>query len=308
MRLLVILPVALAACASPRPPSAVPGPATTEQVIPAGPQTGDEHIVALLDGQPVTWRQVAEHAMEAGSRRLIDEYIYWKLRRNKIRELGITSTPEELRARAGLIVEQARKAQGDEKVQEALKREGLTEQQYVARFAEDPLFAERLAVEKAFVYTLLSEPTVEVDTIAFVDDEDAGAFAAEVRDGTPFARAAEALPRVQTRNRVAQWPRRRLARRFAPSTIAHLEEKLFSMKEGETTGVERTPNNLAIVAHIAKVHPASSAPYAQVRGEIMEEVLHSPPGEEQITMWMDRLFRGSKIHYEDRGSKGNKIR
>ncbi|MBI2930177.1 MAG: hypothetical protein HYY16_00880 [Planctomycetes bacterium] len=292
-RALLTLPILLAACASrPALPSETMVPPPASKADPS--QARDQQVLALIDGHPVTWRQVADHAMTLNGRQLTDQYIAWSLRQEVIRSLSLSNTTEELRARARTLVEQARQSQGDERLQTVLRERGLTETEYVERFVADPLFGERLLAEKAVTITLLTEASAEVDIVTFANEQDATDFVAQIQAGTPFAQAARS---EKTRGRVTAWPRRRIVRGFLPSTMAHIEEKVLSMKAGETTGVERTLTQVAFVAHVVASTPASIAPPARER--VMEEILRAPPGDDEIKMWTDRLFRRSKIFYED---------
>jgi hypothetical protein len=277
-------------------------PPASQREVPAGPQARDGKVVAFLNGEPITWGQVTERAMNLGGRDLIDQYIYARLRDDIVRRNGIANTPDDLRARAQAIVDNAKRAQGEERVKALLRQEGVTEAQYVQRFVDDPLFAERLLTEKAYLFTLFCEATIEVEFVGFTDEKDAEKFLAELAGGAPFAKAAESTQPSSTASRILRFPRRRLARGFLPAQIAHLEDRLFRMKDGERTDLERTSQNLALVARVAKVHPPDGRPYASQRESIVEEILRSPPNDEQVKQWMDRLFRGSKIHYEDRYS------
>jgi hypothetical protein len=258
-------------------------------------------VVALVDGEPVTWREVAASAMRLNARQLVDQYIYLKLRRAFIRKHGITNDAGEVRARAEAILESAKRTQGEERVKADLAEQGVTEEQYVQRFATDPAFAERLLAETAIVYTMMTEPTVEVDIVAFTDERDGQEAADDLARGRDFDEAIAGL-QGRTRGRVIRWPRRRIARGFVPSSLAHLEEALFRMKEGEATGLERTAQNVVLVARVVKQHPASAGTYESLKQAVMDEILRSPPGDEQVNVWSRRLFRGSKIQYEDRNS------
>ncbi len=304
MRLVpLILALALSACASkPKLPDTGPG-GTGQLPIPAASDASDDRVVAFIDGRPILWRDVTEHAMTAGGKQLIDEYIRWKLRHDVSRKLGVANTPDEIRARAKSIVEFARKSQGDAKVDAALKERGLTEAQYVETFVADPLFGERLIVEKTFTYALLTLPSIEIDTVSFTDEGEAREFVERVRDTKDFDDASRTV-----RGSLRLWPRRRMARGYFPATLAHLEERLLAMAAGDVTGVERTPGNAVVVLRVAAKHEASTATYDALRGTVMEELLRSPPGEEQIKTWLDRLFRGSKIQYEDRYTSRDKVR
>jgi len=272
---------------------------TAQTEVPAGPTGQDRRVVAFVNGEPVTWRQVADRAMTLSGRDLIDQYIAAKLREDVLRRNAIANTPDDLRARAEAIVAAARRTQGDERVNAALREQGLTEAQYVQRFVDDPLFAERLLTEKAVVFTLLSEPTIDVEFVAGADEKEVERFVAAVDAGATFAKAAESARGLRV-------SRQRLARGFLHAQMAHLEDALFRLKDGERTGLERTLSNVAVVARVQRAHAADPRPYAETRDVVLAEILRSPPGEEQIKMWTERLFRGSKIHYEDRYSARDK--
>ena len=49
------------------------------------------------------WRDVVDHSMASRGRELIDKYIQWKLRKDKLEELGIRNSPDDLRRRAQVI-------------------------------------------------------------------------------------------------------------------------------------------------------------------------------------------------------------
>src|SRR5687767_2569359 len=94
----------LAGCGAPptrEEPARPPPPNAGDADLDPAPPAQDE-IVALIDKEPVRLRDVVDHAMAARGKELIDKYIVWKLRRDKIEELGIRNTPDELRKRAEL--------------------------------------------------------------------------------------------------------------------------------------------------------------------------------------------------------------
>ena len=290
-------------------PAAAPPPSNPGDAEPEMP--AQETPVAFIEDQPVTWRAVVDHAMAGRGKELIDKYILWKLRRDKLDELAITNSKDDLRKRAQLLVDAVRASAGPEALKKKLEELKLTEAAYVEKFASNGEFDEHVRNEKAVAYTLVTEASIEIDTVAFTNDEEAGAFLA-LAGRTSFGEAAERLattPNVQ--GRVAHWPRYRFARGIAPDAIAaspDLERKLFTMKKGQTTGVERTSKGILVVIHIVETHAANPAPYASVADRVLAEVLRQPPSEDQIRLWIERLFKSKRIRYEDRYTPGNQGR
>jgi len=286
------------------PPPSNPGDAAPED-------SSQDKPVAFIDDQPVMWRAVVDHAMASRGKDLIEKYILWKLRRDRLEELGIRNTPEHLRRRAQAWIDAVRKQAGEEEFKKKLDEMKMTEAGYVERFIANPEFDEHVRNEKAVAYTLLTEASIEIDTVAFTDEKEAAAFTL-LAGRTSFGEAAERLqstPNVQ--GRVAYWPRYRFARGVAPDAIAaspELEKKLFAMKKGHTTGVERTNKNILVVVHVVNTYDASPAPYAAIAEQVMAEVLRVPPSEEQVLHWIERIFKSKRIRYEDRYTPGNQGR
>ncbi|HEY3225963.1 MAG TPA: peptidylprolyl isomerase [Planctomycetota bacterium] len=313
MRLLPALPALLlaAACAAPGPREtpAAPPPNIFDPPASADPQ--DDAVVAFIDEQPVRWRDVVDRAMSARGKELIDQYILWKLRRERIQELGIRNTPEELRNRAKVGLEAKRAQVGDEDLKKWLAAQKLTEAEVIERLAQNPEFDESVKNEKAAAYTMLTEASIEIDAIAFTDPQEAASFATLV-GRLSFGEAAERLamtPNLQ--GKAAHWPRHRFPRGLAPDAIAaspELERKLFAMNKGQTTGVERAGGGILVIINVVDAHPADPAPYAKIADRVMADVLRQPPSPEQIRLWIERLPQSKRIRYEDRYTPGNKGR
>ena len=279
--------------------------------VPSAADPQDNPVVAFIDGRPVTWRSVVDHAMATRGKDLIDKYILWQVRRNRIEEIGIRNTPEDLRRRAQLWIDEVRASAGAEAVKKKLEDQKLTEAQYVERFVANPEFDEHVKNEKAVAYTLLTEASIEIDTVAFTSDQDAAAFAAFAAR-MPFTQAAEQLMVTGgIQGKVAHWPRYRFCRGLAPDAIAStppLEEKLLRMKKGETTGVERTSGGIVVVAQVVDTHAADPAPFARIADRVMAEVLRRPPSEAQVGLWLARVAATKRIRYEDRYTPRNQGR
>jgi len=316
MRFLPALPAFLlaAACGAPGPretPAAPPpsNPGITDPTPSPIPQ--DDPVVAFIDEQPVRWRAVVDRAMTARGKELIDQYILWKLRRERIQELGIRNTPEELRKRAKIGLDAKRAQVGDEALKKWLDAQKLTEAEALDRLAQNPEFDEVVKNEKAVTYTLLTEASIEIDTVAFTDPQEAATFATLV-GRTSFSEAAERLamtPNLQ--GKAAHWPRHRFPQGLAPDAVAaapELERKLFAMKKGQSTGVEKASGGILVVITVVDTHPADPAPYAKIADRVMAEVLRQPPSAEQIQLWIERLPKSKRIRYEDRYTPGNKGR
>jgi hypothetical protein len=267
--------------------------------------------VAFIDNQPVTWQEVAEFSMSSRGKELIDKYILWKLRQQKLDELGVKNTPEELRRRAQLYVDALEQQMGEASFKKALEETKTTKASRVQTLAAAAEFDELLRTEKAVVAALLTEPSVEIDTVAFTDSQEASQFAV-LAGRTSFSGAVERLQAgAGVKGKVGYWPRHRFPKGLAPDAIAaspELEQKLFTMKKGQTTGVETAKNNILVVIHIVDVHAADPTPYAKMADRVSAEVLRQPPGPERINLWMERLFKSRNIRYEDRNSPRNQGR
>jgi hypothetical protein len=249
--------------------------------------------------------------MATRGKELIEQYILAKLRRDRVQELGIRNTPDELKKRAQVGLDAERRRAGPEQWQKWLDAQKLTEEQVVDRLAKNANFDEVVKAEKAVAYSLLTEASIEIDTVAFTEEAEAAAFTA-MAGRTSFGEAAERLattPNLQ--GKVAHWPRYRFASGLAPDAIAdsvELEQKLFTMKKGQTTGVERTSKNILVVIYIVETYPAAPAAYAAIADKVLAEILRQPPSKDQIRLWIDRLLKSKRIRYEDRYTPGNQGR
>ncbi|MBI4563128.1 MAG: hypothetical protein HY716_00340 [Planctomycetes bacterium] len=301
MRSLLALAAVVAVGCGPTPLRPAP------ESVPPSRREAEDRIVAFMDETPIHWRDVVRHAYQTHRKLLIDQYIAWKLRDNRARDLGLRNTPEELEARARAHVQMIRRLQGEETIRRQLSESRLTEEAYVEHLAARTDFSDRLISEKLFFHTVLAEASIEIDTFAFADENDARAFA-ELASRHSFDEAQEHLRRSTDRGPSAQWPRYRFSRGLAPDAIADapgLEERLLEMKAGETTGVQKTASHLAIVIHVVNVHPPSSASGSELGKRVLAEVLRQPPSDAQLGRWMQRLFKGRTIRYEDRDTQGN---
>src|SRR5207244_12279435 len=107
-----------------------------------------EEIVALYNGEPITWQAVAEKMLELNLRESVDQYVRWRLVEDRRISLGIVHRPEELRRRAATYLEQAKEADGAERFRQQLEREGATEEAKRAQLEGSAFLAQVLTLDK----------------------------------------------------------------------------------------------------------------------------------------------------------------
>jgi hypothetical protein len=312
MRILLCAALLAAGCGAPpvrEEPAKPPPPPPMNSGDTAPPQ--DDVPVAFIDKEPVMLREVVDHSMAARGKELIDKYILWKLRRDRLEELGVKNTPEDLRRRAQLIIAAQRKTSGEEQFQKYLEARKLTEAAYLEAFIANAEFDEHVRTEKAVAYAMLTEASIEIDTVAFTETQEAAAFAV-LANRLSFSQAIERLQTApDLKGKVGYWPRHRFPQGLAPEVIAaapELEKKLFKMSKGQTSGAETAKNNIIVVCNIVNTHPASQASYASMADKVMAELLRQPPGQDQIALWMERLLKSRNIRYEPRYTPRNQGR
>lgn len=292
---LLLLTLAASCSSSPKPKPEEPAPTSRKE--------GDERVVAFLDGQPVTWRQVAERALELEFRRNIDLYVRWKILENRREKLGIENTPQELARRADAMIAEYKKAQGPEVFQKQLELEGFTEKTYRDYVLKNRLFVEKLTLEKMIRFSYFQEGWVETDRFFFAEAPDAEAFLGLVK-AKGYDTAAEEFK--SPKGRTGRRPREVFLRDLPPPDFdATIVEKLFSMTDGSTTAIERNPQGVYFVVHVRKRVSAQTATYASLQERIFEWILEDPPADAELAGWIDLQLKRSKIEYADRGTQGN---
>jgi hypothetical protein len=293
-----LLLAALGACGA-------PAPAPPSEALPArGPAGGtpDDRIVAFCDGKPLTWREVAEKALELDLARAVDQYLRWRLVEDRRQALGIEHTPEELRRRAEALARRLRETlEGGERAYRAeLARRGLTEEDYIRRLAASRFLAHRLTLEKIVRYERLTEGTIEIDRLVFDREEEARRFAERCREagfdqaagkvGAGVPRLAEVFPATLPPGPPGAPP-------LDPGTV----EAIRKLPPGEATGAVAGPGGLFYVIRLRAVRPGRAAPYAEARGEVFESLLSDPPAEDEGRRWMDREFARLRVEYASPG-------
>jgi hypothetical protein len=167
--------LALASCSSPPPKENLPDRSTT---MPDRGSRADE-IVALFNGEPLTWQTVAEKVLELNLRESVDQYVRWRIVDDRRKALGITHTPEELKKRAAVYLEQIKKQIGEERFRQQLAREGATEESKRAQLEGSALLSQVLTLDKIVRFAAMLEDQLEIDRVYFADEAEARKFKAE---------------------------------------------------------------------------------------------------------------------------------
>src|SRR6185503_18983420 len=257
---------ALAACSSPPPKENLPDRSTS---MPERRAKSDE-IVALFNGEPVTWQAVAEKVLELNLRESVDQYVRWRIVEDRKKALGISHTPEELRKRAAAYLEQIKKQLGEEKFRQQLTREGVTEESKRAQIEGSAFLSQVLTLDKIVRFAALLEDQMEIDRAYFADEGEARKFR-EAAASKGFDAAAKELPAERTS------ARGRLPREVFPQTAPPADPvldpwivtELEKLPPGGITGVEMSRSNLYYVVRLQGIRRGREAVYSQVRDEIL---------------------------------------
>jgi len=294
------------ASAPPREPLLPPAPAERSD--------RDGEIVALYNGEPLRWREVAERTLELDLKTSVDQYIRWKIVEDRRRALGIAHSPEEVRRRAAVFLRHARQSfQGGEAAFQAeLKRQNFTEESYLDHLAGLRYMRETLTLEKIVRYQSLIEDTVEMDRMIFADEADAKKFV-ELCRSKEFEKAAEEIGKDKFNRTIGRRPRETFRKSAppappeAPVLDPWILEALLKLKPGETTGVETSRSNLYYVIRLLSVRPGRAASYPDVRAEVLESVLAEPPRDEECKRWVQQEFTRGRVEYGPGGGgrRGN---
>src|SRR5262245_4897055 len=151
---LALAAAALGCSASP------PREAAVEALPPraAAPDGGTE-IVALVNGEPVTARTVADRMLELDPKAAVDQYVRWKIIEDRRAALGIAHAPGELRRRGEAYVGQLKRQSGEAAFRARLAAEKTTEEAYAAQLAASRFLAQMFTLDKIVRYQSLLEDT-----------------------------------------------------------------------------------------------------------------------------------------------------
>jgi hypothetical protein len=293
---------ALAACSSAPPRENLP----ERPVSSVQRNAKSDEIVALYNGEPVTWQAVAEKVLELNLRESVDQYVRWRLVEDRRTAMGIVHAPEELRRRAASYLDQAKKAMGEERFRQQLAREGATEESKRAQLEGSAFLAQLLTLDKIVRYAALLEDQVEIDRVYFADEAEARRFREAVTARGFDEAAKEFVPEARASAR-GRFPREVFPRSQPPSDPvldSWILEALLKLRPGESTGVEMSRSNLYYVVRLQGVRKGRQASYAEAREEVLEGITRDPPTQQEYLRWMERERARCRVEYADGARKG----
>jgi hypothetical protein len=296
--------VATAACSSGPPRENLP-----ERTTPLERRAKGDEIVALLNGQPVTWQAVAEKVLELNLKESVDQYVRWRIVEDRKAAMAITHTPEELKRRAAAYLDQVKKQLGEERYRQQLAREGATEEAKRAQLEGSQFLAQVFTLDKIVRYAALLEDQIEIDRVYFADEAEARRFR-EAAGARGFdAAAKEFVPeRKAARGRL---PRETFPKSQPPADPlldAWILEELLRLKPGDLTGVEMSRSNLYYVVRLLGIRKGREVVYSQVREEVLEGIYRDPPAQQEYLRWMEKEMARCRVEYSDGGPKREKGR
>ncbi len=270
-----------------------------------GRRERDDAIVALFNGEALTWRTVAERMLESDPRTAVETYARWRIIEDRKKELGVAPTPEERRRRAESHVAGVRRSLPEAEFRARLASEGLEERDYVQRLADSEWMRHLLALDLIVRYQAMMDGTMTIDRATFVDEAEARRFAARCREQGFDAAAAELDARKPAGAR--RLPRETFARSAPPADPAldaWIVEALDGLKPGEATDVESSRSDLKYVVRLVEKRPGVARPFPELRAEVLDSVLKEPPPAGEIRAWIASRLERARLEYPAPGTRG----
>jgi hypothetical protein len=261
-------------------------------------------IVALINGEPVTWQTVAEKVLELNLKESVDQYLRWKIVDDRRTALGITHTPDELRRRAAAYLDQVKKQMGEERFRQQLAREGVTEEAKRAQVAESPYLAQVLTLDKIVRFAAVLEDQVRIDRAYFADEAEARRFR-EAVTSKGFDAAVQEIPEPRTpaRGRLLGETFPKSQPPADPPLDARALEAALKLEPGGVTEVESGRFNLYYVIRLLGIRKGRDVVYSQVREEVLVGILRDPPTQQEYLRWVEGELVRCRIEYSDPASR-----
>jgi hypothetical protein len=253
------------------------------------PRGRDEAVVALYNGEPLTWRSVAEKALELDPKSAVDTYVRWRVADDRRAELRITNSAEELRLRAKAYVDDARRRLGPEGFAAQLKAEGSTEADYASRLAGSDYLSQLLTLDKIVRYQAVVDGALVVDRALFPDEASARAFAEAARskgfDAAPLASGAR------------RWLRETFARSAPPVDPPLDLPGLELAQAGSVLGPDRHRSGAFTVARLVERREPRRVAYGEVASELFQGILSRPPEPGEYRAWLTKALGEARVEY-----------
>ena len=269
-----------------------------------GRRERDDAIVALFNGEPLTWRAVAERMLESDPRTAVETYVRWRIIEDRKKELGIAPTPDERLRRAETQVAAARRTLPEAEFRARLASEGLDEKGYLKRLAESEWMRQLLTLDMIVRYQAMTDGTMTIDRAVFADEAEARRFAARCREQGFDAAAAELEASKKAGAR--RLPRETFARSAPPADPlldAWIVEALDNLKPGESTDVESSRSDLKYVVRLVEKRAGQPLAFPAARAEVLESVLKDPPTGAETRAWISSRLDRARLEYPSPGSR-----
>lgn len=270
-----------------------------------GRRERDDAIVALFNGEPLTWRAVAERMLETDPRTAVETYVRWRVVDDRRKELGIEPTLGERRRRAEAFVARVKRTMPDVDFRARLAADGLEEAGYIERLADSDGIRQQLILDLMVRYQTMTDGTLTVDRVVFADEAEAKRFASRCREAG-FDAAAEALQAARTAG-VRRLPRETFARSAPPADPVldpWIAEAVDALSPGQTTDVESSRSELKYVLRLVEKTPGRPRPFAEARADVLEDVVRNPPAPEEIRAWIASRTGRARLEYPAAGGRG----
>jgi hypothetical protein len=297
---LILGTVLIGACSSAPPKENLPernDPLIQRKVRP-------DTIVALVNGEPITWQTVAEKVLELNPKESVDQYVRWKIVEDRKSALRIAHTAEELKRRAAAYLAQVKKQIGEERFRQQLEREGATEDAKRAQLEASPYLAQVFTLDKIVRYAALLEDQVEIDRVYFAEEAEAKRFR-EAVTAKGFDEAAKELPAERSSAR-GRFPREAFPKSQPPGDPvldSWTLEALLKLEPGAATGVEMSRSGLYYVVRLLGIRKGREVVYSEAQGEVLESILKDPPAPQEYARWVEREMVRCRIEYSDGASR-----
>jgi hypothetical protein len=269
-----------------------------------GRRERDDAIVALLNGEPLTWRAVAERMLETDPRTAVETYVRWRVVEDRRKDLGIAPTPQERRRRAETYVARARRTMPDAEFRAQLEAEGIDEKAYVDRLADSEWLRQLLVLDLIVRYQSMTDGTMTIDRMVFAEEAEARRFASRCAE-KGFDAAAEDVAAARTAG-IRRLRRETFARSAPPDDPmldAWIVEALDGLAAGRMTDVESSRSELKYVIRLVDKTAGRPAAFPEVRAEILESVLREPPAPEEIRAWIGSRVARARLEYPAAGPR-----
>lgn len=297
---LILGTVFIMACSSPPPKENLPA----REDVQVERRVRPDAIVALINGEPVTWQTVAEKVLELNPKESVDQYVRWKIVEDRKTALRIAHTPEELRRRAAAYLDQVKKQMGEERFRQQLAREGSTEDAKRTQLEGSPYLAQVFTLDKIVRFAALLEDQVEIDRVYFADEAEAKRFR-EAVTSKGFDEAAKEVPAQRTSSK-GRFPREAFPRSQPPADPVldpWILEAALKLEPGQVTGVEMSRSSLYYVVRLLGIRKGREVVYSQVQGEVLDSILKDPPAPQEYARWVEREMVRCRIEYSDGASR-----